>query len=143
MLKNTPLTALSATMRFVTPSVALVTVIGKIGTFYPPDGVDNGHNKFGDNRGVSTMVIVKQNDKWLIASSQATDINEDVVKMGPFEQNAAIGVVEDFKFFCSCWSRGPKILCNQIVSRIISSKNADNRKHERTNQVDGLTACKR
>jgi uncharacterized protein (TIGR02246 family) len=83
MLKNTPLTALSTTTRFVTPSVALVTVISKIGTFYPPDGVDNGHNKSGDNRAVSTMVIVKQNGKWLLAASQATDINEDVVKMDP------------------------------------------------------------
>jgi hypothetical protein len=83
MLKNTPLTELSTTTRFVTPSVALVTVISKIGTFYPPDGVDDGHNKSGDNRAVSTMVIIKQNGKWLLAASQATDTNEDVVKMDP------------------------------------------------------------
>lgn len=83
VLKNTPLTALSTTTRFITPTVALVTTISKIGAFYPPDGVDNGHNKSGDNTGVSTMVIVKQNNKWMLASLQVTNINEDAVKMDP------------------------------------------------------------
>jgi uncharacterized protein (TIGR02246 family) len=86
MLKNTPLTALSTTTHFITPSVAVVTIIAKVGTFYPPDGVDNGHNKSGDNRGVETMVIVKQNGKWLLALSQSTDINEDVVRMDPLSK---------------------------------------------------------
>jgi uncharacterized protein (TIGR02246 family) len=86
VLKKTPMTTLSATTRFVTPSVALVTVIGKIGTFYPPDGVDNGHNKSGDNRVIGTMIIVKQNNKWLLASSQAIDINEDIVKTDPLSK---------------------------------------------------------
>ena len=83
ILKNTPMTMLSTSIRFVTPSVALVTVIGKVGTFYPPAGVDNGQNKAGGNRVISTMVIVKQNGKWLFASLQATDINEDIVKTDP------------------------------------------------------------
>ena len=58
--KNTPLTEKSRDTRFVTPSVALVTIINMIGTFYPPDGVDNGHNKSGNNRVLTTMLIVKQ-----------------------------------------------------------------------------------
>lgn len=83
ILKNTPMTTLSTTTRFISPSVALVTAIGKVGTFYPPDGVDNGHNKAGGNRVIGTMIIVKQNDKWLLASSHATDINEEIVKIDP------------------------------------------------------------
>ena len=86
MLKNTPDTVLSTTTRFVTPSVALVIFISKTGTFYFPDGVDNGHNKHGDNRAVSIMVIVKQNDKWLLAATQGTDINEYVIKMDPLNR---------------------------------------------------------
>lgn len=83
ILKNTPMTTISTTTRFVNPSVALVTAVGKVGTFYPPDGVDNGHNKAGDNRVVSTLTIVKQNGKWLLAALQATDVNEEIVKIDP------------------------------------------------------------
>lgn len=86
MLKNTPLTELSTTTRFVTPSVAIVTVISKTGTFYFPDGVDNGQNKHGDNRAISTMVMVKKNDKWLLVQLIGTDINEYVIKTDPLSR---------------------------------------------------------
>jgi uncharacterized protein (TIGR02246 family) len=78
--KNTALTEESRDIQFVTPTVAVVTAVSKVGTFYPPDGVDNGHNKSGGDRSLGTMMVVKQKGKWLLAGGQVTDINEELGK---------------------------------------------------------------
>src|SRR4051812_44481150 len=68
--KNTAIIEETRDIQFVTPTVAAVTLVSKIGTFYPPDGVNNGHNKSGDNRSIGSMLVVKQKGKWLLAGAQ-------------------------------------------------------------------------
>ena len=74
MLKNTPVAVETMTVRFVTPDVAIVNLIDKMGAFYPPDGVNRGTNKVDGVRTMRTMVLVKQKGKWLLAQNQSTFI---------------------------------------------------------------------
>jgi uncharacterized protein (TIGR02246 family) len=82
-LKNVTMTEDSRTVRFIDPNVAIINLIVKMSAFYPPDGVDRGNNKRGDNRGVATMVVVKQNGKWLLTSAQNTTIDEQAAPINP------------------------------------------------------------
>jgi hypothetical protein len=61
--------------RYITPDVAVVNMVAKMGAFYPPDGVDRGNNKAGDNRVMLTIVEVKKNGKWLLTAAQGTTID--------------------------------------------------------------------
>jgi uncharacterized protein (TIGR02246 family) len=74
MLKNTPVAVETMTLRFITPGVAIVNLIDKMGAFYPPDGVNRGTNKVDGLRTMRTMVLVKQKGKWLLAQNQSTFI---------------------------------------------------------------------
>jgi uncharacterized protein (TIGR02246 family) len=65
----------SISPRFITSDVAVVTLVAKMDAYYPPDGVNHGSNKAGDDRVMVTMVELKKNNKWLITSIQGTDIN--------------------------------------------------------------------
>ena len=77
VMKNTSFTPDPSTVssRLVTPDVAVVNMVAKMDAFYPPDGVDHGNNKAGDNRVMITIVEVKKNGKWLVTAIQGTDIN--------------------------------------------------------------------
>lgn len=66
----------SMTTRFITDNVAIVNLEARIGTFYPPDGVDRGNNKQGDHKVRFTLVALKQDGKWLLTAMQATPVDE-------------------------------------------------------------------
>ena len=61
--------------RHITPDVAVINMVAKMGAFYPPDGVDRGNNKAGDNRVMLTIVEVRKNGKWLLTAAQGTTID--------------------------------------------------------------------
>lgn len=77
----------SSDIRFITNDVAIMYRVTHIGAFYPPDGVDHGNNKQGDKDNIATIVFVKQNGKWFIASGQNSDVvaqaaaNDPVLRM--------------------------------------------------------------
>src|SRR4030095_15438561 len=62
------------TTRFITPDVAITNMVAKLGAFYPPDGVDRGNNKQGDERVMITMVEIKKAGRWLLTAAQGTAI---------------------------------------------------------------------
>jgi uncharacterized protein (TIGR02246 family) len=74
MFKGVEAHNVSTTIRFLTKDVALVYSQSHIGTFYSPDGVDRGYNKAGNTDDLATMVLVKQNGKWMIASAENVTI---------------------------------------------------------------------
>lgn len=83
MMRNTSFNPEQGSLytRFITNDVAVVNLVGKIGTFYPPDGVDRGTNKKGDNRVRFTMVAVKQEGRWLLTAVQATQVDPEAEAM--------------------------------------------------------------
>jgi uncharacterized protein (TIGR02246 family) len=76
MLKNTPIEIETLTIRFITPDVAIVNLVDKMGPFFPPDGKDRGNNKVASMRTARTMVVVKQNGKWMLTQNQSTFIGQ-------------------------------------------------------------------
>jgi len=64
--------------RYITPDVVVINLVAKMGAFYPPDGVDKGNNKAGDNSIMITMVEVRKNGKWLLTAGQGTVIDPRV-----------------------------------------------------------------
>lgn len=66
----------SVNTRFITDDVAIVNLEARIGAFFPPDGVDRGNNKQGENRVRFTLVAVRQGGKWLLTAMQATPVDE-------------------------------------------------------------------
>ena len=68
-LKGVTDTVEDMNVRFATPNVAVVTVISRMSTYYPPDGV-----KHENERHIRTFVVVKQNGRWLIMQDQNTTI---------------------------------------------------------------------
>lgn len=66
----------SITIRFINMDVALVNLIHRVvGTFYPPDGIDRGENRREGGREIKTMIIIRQNGKWLLNHNHTTSIN--------------------------------------------------------------------
>jgi len=63
------------TIRLVTPDVAVVNLYCGVGAFYPPDGVNRGTNKMGDNQDLLTLVLVKQRGSWLLTAGQNTQVD--------------------------------------------------------------------
>jgi uncharacterized protein (TIGR02246 family) len=65
----------SMSVRFVTPEVAVATVVDHLlGTYFPPDGVDRGTNRHERERHLKTYVLAKRRGHWLIVQDQATTI---------------------------------------------------------------------
>lgn len=62
-------------IRAIAPTVAVVNVTYEVGAFYPPDGVDRGSNKMGDDQDLLTLVMVKQQGKWLLSAGQNTVVD--------------------------------------------------------------------
>ncbi|TDO23279.1 SgcJ/EcaC family oxidoreductase [Pedobacter duraquae] len=73
-LKNAAAADKSSDLRFLTNDVAIMYRVTHIAAFYPPDGVDRGTNKQGDKDNIATIVFVKQNGKWYIASGHNSDV---------------------------------------------------------------------
>jgi len=79
-LKTAHTTLESMTIRFITQDVAIVTVIHQTSAFYPPDGIDRGNNKQEGAREIKSMVVVKQNNKWLLCHNQTTMIEDSTIQ---------------------------------------------------------------
>ena len=63
------------TVRAVTPDVAVVNLYCAVGAYYPPDGVNRGTNKRGDDQDLLTLVMVKKQGKWLLTAGQNTVVD--------------------------------------------------------------------
>ncbi|QNH63337.1 SgcJ/EcaC family oxidoreductase [Hymenobacter sediminicola] len=79
MFKNVPFEKKSTTIRFVTPDVAIASVVTHVGEFFPPDGVNRGFNVNPAADEMGTMVFVKKNGKWLFTSGQNTVVDARAV----------------------------------------------------------------
>lgn len=67
-------------IRFITENVAVVHVSWSLGAFYPPDGVDRGNNKVSEDMELGTLVMLKENEKWLITAAHNSKINNTVAQ---------------------------------------------------------------
>ena len=81
--KTTPQTKSGTHIRFITGDVAIVHLFWSVGAFFPPDGIDRGTNKMGDDRELATIVMVKKANKWLITAGHNIVINEGAVQSNP------------------------------------------------------------
>jgi uncharacterized protein (TIGR02246 family) len=68
-LKGVSMTIESMTIRFITKEVSIANVIHKMGIYETPDGV-----RHENERHLKAYIIVKQNQKWLLAQDQNTII---------------------------------------------------------------------
>ena len=73
----------AVTVRGITPDVAVVNMYCKVGAFYPPDGVNHGTNKMGDNEDLLTLVMVKKQGKWLLTAGQNTPVDARATATDP------------------------------------------------------------
>jgi len=83
MFKGVSFTPREPTIRLVTPEVAVVNMYCGVGAFYPPDGVNRGNNKEGDNQDLLTLVMVKRNGRWLLTAGQNTVVRADAAPNNP------------------------------------------------------------
>ena len=71
------------TVRAVTPDVAVVNLYCHVGAFFPPDGVNRGTNKMGDDQDLLTLVMVKKQGKWLLTAGQNTVVSAGAAANDP------------------------------------------------------------
>ncbi|RSK46866.1 SgcJ/EcaC family oxidoreductase [Hymenobacter rigui] len=71
------------TVRAITPEVAIANLTCHVGAFYPPDGVNRGTNKMGDDENILTLVLVKQQGRWLLTAAQNTVVDASAAKHNP------------------------------------------------------------
>ena len=83
IFKGVPFQPGKATVRALTPDVAVVNMYCHVGTFYPPDGIDHGTNKEGDSDDLLTLVLVKKQGKWLLAAGQNTVVRASAQANNP------------------------------------------------------------
>lgn len=81
--KGVPFKQKSLKTRFLTKDVAVATLISSVGEFFPPDGIDHGNNKMPASDDILTLIFVKQNGKWLIASGQNTVVDARAANNNP------------------------------------------------------------
>lgn len=81
--KGVPFTQKSLKTRFLTKDVAVATLISSVGEFFPPDGIDHGNNRMPAGDDILTLVFVKKNGKWLIASGQNTVVDARAANNNP------------------------------------------------------------
>jgi len=81
--KGVPFTQKNLKTRFLTKDVAVATLISSVGEFFPPDGIDHGNNKMPASDDILTLVFVKKNGKWLIASGQNTVVDARAANNNP------------------------------------------------------------
>jgi hypothetical protein len=63
--------------------VAVVNMYCHVGAFYPPDGVNRGTNKEGDDDDLLTLVMVKKQGKWLLTAGQNTVVRASAEPFDP------------------------------------------------------------
>lgn len=83
IFKGVPFTPGATTVRAITPDVAVVNLYCQVGAFYPPDGVNRGTNKMGDNQDLLTLVMVKKQGKWLLTAGQNTVVDATTAANDP------------------------------------------------------------
>ena len=81
--KGVPFKQKSLQTRFLTKDVAVATLISNVVEFFPPDGIDHGNNKMPASDDILTLVFVKKNEKWLIASGQNTVVDARAANNNP------------------------------------------------------------
>nr|GFD60904.1 hypothetical protein [Tanacetum cinerariifolium] len=54
-----------------------------VGAFYPPDGIDHGSNKEGDDDNLLTLVLVKKQGNWLLTAAQNTVVRASAQPNNP------------------------------------------------------------
>ena len=81
--KGVPFKQKSLQTRFLTKDVAVAILISSVGEFFPPDGIDRGNNKMPASDDILTLVFVKQNGKWLVASGQNTVVDARAANNNP------------------------------------------------------------
>ena len=74
------------TVRTIAPGVAVVNMYCHVGAFYPPDGIDHGTNKEGDDDDLLTLVLVKRQGHWLLAAGQNTVVRATAAANNPVVQ---------------------------------------------------------
>ena len=87
IFKDVEYTKSSTNIRFITADVAVVHVFWSLGAFYPPDGIDRGNNKMGDDEELGTFVMLKENGKWLITAAHNIVINQEAAQSKPRNQD--------------------------------------------------------
>lgn len=81
MFKNVPLEQKQATVRFITPDVAVAHVVWYYGEYTTPDG-----SKQGNTDDLATLVYVKKNGKWLLTAGENVPVNELAKPHNPVNQ---------------------------------------------------------
>jgi len=81
--KGVPFVQKSLNTRFLTKDVAVATLICSVGEFFPPDGIDHGNNRMPAGDDILTLVFVKKDGKWLIASGQNTVVDARAANNNP------------------------------------------------------------
>lgn len=76
------------TIRLITPDVAVVNLYCGVGAFYPPDGVNRGTNKMGDDQDLLTLVLVKQRGTWLLTAGHNTVVDARAAANDPEKRPA-------------------------------------------------------
>jgi len=89
MFKGVAFTPGAATIRAITPDVAVVNLYCKVGAFYPPDGVNRGANKMGDDQNLLTLVMVKKQGQWLLTAAQNTTVDARATANDPQAETSA------------------------------------------------------
>ncbi len=83
IFKGVAFTPGKATVRGIAPGVAVVNMYCHVGAFYPPDGIDHGTNKEGDDDNLLTLVLVKKPAGWLLAAAQNTVVRANAQGNNP------------------------------------------------------------
>jgi uncharacterized protein (TIGR02246 family) len=83
IFKGVAFTPGRATVRGIAPGVAVVNMYCHVGAFYPPDGIDHGSNKEGDDDNLLTLVLVKKQGNWLLAAAQNTVVRASAQPNNP------------------------------------------------------------
>ena len=78
MFSKTPMQKKSATIRFVSPTVALVHFTSHVGSFVTPDG-----HQMPEADDLALLVFVKQNGKWLMTAGENVVIDPLAQKNDP------------------------------------------------------------
>jgi uncharacterized protein (TIGR02246 family) len=89
MFKGVPFTPGAATIRAITPDVAVVNLYCKVGAFYPPDGVNRGTNQMGNDQNLLTLVMVKKKGQWLLTAAHNTVVDARAAANDPTAKPSA------------------------------------------------------
>ncbi len=81
MFKDIALEQKQATVRFITPDVAIAHVLSYYGEFTTPDG-----GKAGDTDDLATLVYVKKNGQWLLTAGENVTVVEAAKPHDPVKQ---------------------------------------------------------